>query len=61
MDADPDDIDYLVPGNDKAKKSIEWFFGTVEKAIEEGMAMKAARGRGTPDEAEDAKSRKKTV
>jgi small subunit ribosomal protein S2 len=42
VDADPDDIDYLVPGNDKAKKSIEWFFGKVEKAIEEGMALKAA-------------------
>ncbi len=42
VDADPDDIDYLVPGNDKAKTSIEWFFAGVEKAIEEGMAMRAA-------------------
>ena len=36
VDANPDVIDYLVPGNDKARKSIEWFLGHVEKAIEEG-------------------------
>jgi small subunit ribosomal protein S2 len=42
VDADPDHITYIVPGNDKAKKSIEWFFEKVEKAIEEGLAMKAA-------------------
>ena len=40
VDANPDDIDYLVPGNDKAKKSIEWFFGKIEKAIEEGIALR---------------------
>ena len=40
VDADPDVIDYLVPGNDKAKKSIEWFLGNVEKAIAEGMEMR---------------------
>jgi small subunit ribosomal protein S2 len=42
VDADPDEIDYLIPGNDKAKKSIEWFFEQVEKAIDEGIAMRAA-------------------
>jgi small subunit ribosomal protein S2 len=42
VDADPDQIDYLVPGNDKSKSSIVWFLGNVEKAIEEGMKMKAA-------------------
>ena len=41
VDADPDEIDYLVPGNDKAKTSIEWFFAGVEKAIEEGAAMRS--------------------
>ena len=41
VDANPDVIDYLVPGNDKAKKSIDWFFEKVEKAIEEGVAMRA--------------------
>ncbi|MGC9968847.1 MAG: 30S ribosomal protein S2 [Minisyncoccia bacterium] len=42
VDADPDDIDYLVPGNDKAKKGIDWFFEKVEKAIDEGIATRAA-------------------
>ncbi len=42
VDADPDEIDYLVPGNDKAKRSIDWFFGKIEKAIEEGIAMRVA-------------------
>jgi small subunit ribosomal protein S2 len=41
IDADPDLIDYLVPGNDKAKKSIDWFLGKIEKAIEEGLRMRA--------------------
>ena len=40
MDADPDLIDYLVPGNDKAKKSIDWFLGKIEAAIEQGIKMK---------------------
>jgi small subunit ribosomal protein S2 len=41
VDADPDAVDYLVPGNDKAKKSIDWFFDKVEKAIAEGVATRA--------------------
>lgn len=41
LDADPDLIDYLVPGNDKAKKSIEWFLGKIEKAIEDGQKLRA--------------------
>ncbi|HVM77030.1 MAG TPA: 30S ribosomal protein S2 [Candidatus Paceibacterota bacterium] len=41
VDANPDEIDYLVPGNDKAKRSIEWFLGSVEKAIHEGMKLRA--------------------
>lgn len=40
VDADPDHLDYLVPGNDKAKRSIEWFFERIEKAIEEGAALR---------------------
>lgn len=42
VDADPDDIDYIVPGNDKAKKSIDWFFDKIEKAIDEEIAMRVA-------------------
>ena len=41
IDADPDLIDYLVPGNDKAKKSIDWFLAKIEKAIEEGVKLRA--------------------
>jgi small subunit ribosomal protein S2 len=43
VDADPDEIDYLVPGNDKSKKSIEWFLSKIEVAIEEGLKLKAAQ------------------
>jgi small subunit ribosomal protein S2 len=42
VDADPDMIDHLVPGNDKAKLSITWFMEKMEKAIAEGIAMKIA-------------------
>ena len=38
VDADPDVIDYLVPGNDKSRMSVSWFLGNVEKAIREGLA-----------------------
>jgi small subunit ribosomal protein S2 len=37
VDADPDEIDYIVPGNDKARKSIEWFLGKMEQAIAVGI------------------------
>jgi len=43
VDADPDTIDYVIPGNDKAKKSIEWFMQKIEAAIEEGMKLRAAQ------------------
>ena len=42
MDADPDKIAYIVPGNDKAKKSIEWFLERVGKAYEEGVKAHVA-------------------
>ncbi len=42
LDADPDLIDYLVPGNDKAKKSIDWFLGKIETAIEDGLKLRTA-------------------
>ncbi len=42
VDANPDEIDYLIPGNDKAKKSIDWFFEKVEGAIRQGISMRAA-------------------
>jgi small subunit ribosomal protein S2 len=41
VDADPELVDHLVPGNDKAKKSIEWFLAKVESAIEAGRKERA--------------------
>jgi small subunit ribosomal protein S2 len=41
VDADPDIIDYLVPGNDKARMSVSWFLDNVEKAVKEGIAERA--------------------
>jgi small subunit ribosomal protein S2 len=42
VDADPDTVDYLVPGNDKSRMSVAWFLGSVEKAIRAGIAERAA-------------------
>jgi small subunit ribosomal protein S2 len=41
VDADPDVIDYLVPGNDKARMSVSWFLDNIEKAVKEGIAERA--------------------
>jgi small subunit ribosomal protein S2 len=51
VDADPDKISYVVPGNDKAKKSIEWFLERIGSAYEEGLKLRAA-----PAPAPEAKS-----
>jgi len=42
VDADPDELDYLVPGNDKAKMSIDWFMEAMAKAFGEGLKDKVA-------------------
>ena len=42
VDSDPDLISHLVPGNDKSRKSIEWFLANVETAIEAGVAERSA-------------------
>jgi small subunit ribosomal protein S2 len=55
VDADPDDIDYIVPGNDKAKKSVEWFLGKVEAAINEGMKERAKIALNMEAEAQEKK------
>ncbi len=41
VDADPDTVDYLVPGNDKARMSVSWFLNNVQKAIKDGIAERA--------------------
>jgi small subunit ribosomal protein S2 len=50
VDANPDVVDYLVPGNDKAKMSVAWFLGNIEKAIREGLAARAAKATETKEE-----------
>jgi len=40
IDADPEVIDYLVPGNSNARRSINWFLEKVESAITAGLASK---------------------
>lgn len=42
VDADPDVVGYLVPGNDKSRKSMNWFLAKIGAAIEEGIRLRAA-------------------
>lgn len=42
VDSNPDVINYLVPGNDNARKSISWFLEKVEAAISEGITARTA-------------------
>jgi len=37
-DTDPDDVDYLIPGNTKARSSVNWFLEKLSEAIREGQA-----------------------
>ncbi|MBU6500982.1 MAG: 30S ribosomal protein S2 [Patescibacteria group bacterium] len=41
VDSNPDVIDYLVPGNDRAVKSINWFLGKIDGALKDGLALRA--------------------
>ena len=36
IDSDPDQVDYLVPGNANSRKSVNWFLGKVREALKEG-------------------------
>ncbi len=60
VDADPDAITYMVPGNDKAKRSIEWFLGKMEEAIDEGMKERARAAAEAAAAAEKEKEKEKT-
>ena len=40
VDTDPTQIDYLIPGNDKSRKSIQFFLDKVGEAIAEGIATR---------------------
>lgn len=41
VDSDPDALEYLVPGNNSARRSIGWFLEKIGAAIAEGIAMRA--------------------
>lgn len=54
VDADPDAASYLVVGNTKAARSIEWFLKHISQAIEEGR--RAIPDERPPAEAEAVKT-----
>lgn len=54
VDANPEVVDCIVPGNDSARKSINWFLGKIEAAIEEGQATRVEAAK--PEEVESSKT-----
>lgn len=48
VDANPDIVEYLVPGNDKSRQSINWFLAKIEAAIDEGLKLRAAASVAPP-------------
>ena len=46
---DPEDIDYLIPGNDDAIRAIRLITGSVVEAVNEGLAIRERRG-ASPEE-----------
>jgi len=58
--SDPREVDYLIPSNDDASKSIDKIVGYVSNAISEGLAERKA-GKDASNEGNDApKAEKKT-
>ncbi len=49
---DPEDIDYLIPGNDDAIRAIRLITGKVVEAVNEGLAIREQRGGKTGEKAE---------
>ncbi len=49
---DPEDIDYLVPGNDDAIRAIRLITGKIVDAVNEGLAVREQRGGHSEDKAE---------
>jgi len=47
---DPDPIDYLVPGNDDALRSIKLFAAAVADKVFEGLRLREAHARRAPEE-----------
>jgi small subunit ribosomal protein S2 len=51
IDSDPIGLDYFVVGNNKSRKSVEWFLGKVAEAIKEGRSAAASAPAAVPAEA----------
>jgi len=58
-DCDPDKINYVIPGNDDAMKSISFIMSLVSKSVSEGRKQFAA-GKKDADSAKKADSKTKT-
>ncbi len=50
--SDPSTVDYVIPANDDASKSIELIAGTLVQAIAEGLEERKAEKLDAPEEAE---------
>jgi len=60
-DCDPDKIDYIIPGNDDAIKSINFVTSLVSKSVKEGRNQFLASKKDLEREEKEAKEDKKTA
>ena len=44
---DPDDVDYLIPGNDDALRSIRLFLSRIADAVVAGRGLRDAEGQAS--------------
>jgi small subunit ribosomal protein S2 len=58
---DPDEVDYVIPGNDDALRAIRLFAGRIADAVLAGKGLREARGTPEPSEKgpEDAEAAKR--
>lgn len=56
--SDPRDIDYVIPSNDDASKSIEKIIGSVTQAIIDGVAERKMGGKADEEEEEEVANTK---
>jgi small subunit ribosomal protein S2 len=59
--SNPDDIDYIIPANDDAYKSVELITQVIAKAIEEGLSERKREKEEEGSEEAEVKASKKAV
>ncbi|MFD2588614.1 30S ribosomal protein S2 [Croceitalea marina] len=59
--SDPRPIDFIIPANDDAGKSIEVIMGAVTEAVAEGLAERKAEKQGDKEGKEEAKPKEKAA